>query len=126
MKNPPFLKNIKVLVWDFDGTLYQEKGKIKKEIHKNVIDKIATHKKVSKEKAASLFFELHNKLKSSTQTLLKLGIDKKYVLSGAWYSRAQLKYLKKDEKLKRMFVNFKHLTHIMNTNSENWTQSQHF
>lgn len=117
-KKPSWIKDIKVLVWDLDGTLYSEEGVIRKEIHKNVISIVSQHKKISFIEAKKLFYKLYNKFYSSTKTLLYLGVDKDYILAGSWYSQAQLKHLKKDQKLIEMFKKLKHLSHILSTNSE--------
>jgi len=110
------LKEIKVLVWDLDGTLYDEIPVIKKEIRSNVVKAISKVQLISLKQAEKLFAKTYKELNSSTKTMMKYGVDKKWILSGEWYNKAQLKYIKKDLRLKMMFDNLKNLIHIINTN----------
>jgi len=118
LTKPGWLDKIKVLVWDLDGTLYQEVPQMKKEIHNNVLKAIAKNQSVSLLKAEELFKEAYLQLHSSTRTLLHFGVNRDYVLSGDWYNQAQLKYLQKDPRLVKVFEKLAHLKHIINTNSE--------
>lgn len=116
MKKPKWIKDIKVLVWDLDGTLYNEIPEMKKQIHQNVINLISEAKSISLSEANELFWKMYSKVASSTQTLINCGVDKNKILSGYWYSDAQLKYLKKDQCLIKIFEQLKNLRHIINTN----------
>lgn len=118
MKKSGWLKDIKVLVWDVDGTLYQEIPEVKKEIHKKVIQAIVKAKSIAIKQAKELHYQLYKQYKSNTSVLLQLGVDKDYVLSGDWYSRVQLKYLEKDNELIKIFQELKSFKHIISTNSE--------
>jgi len=115
-ENPKWLKKIKVLVWDLDGTLYHGTSEIRNEIHSNVIKLISKKKKVSLEKAEELFWKKYKKVGSSTKTMMQLGVDDKVIFSGKWYSEAQLKGIKKDEDLILMFKKLANYRHIVNTN----------
>lgn len=117
MKKPSWINNIKVLIWDLDGTLYQELPEIKKEIHQNVIKAIVKTKSISFKKGEELYSQVYAQVKSNTKTLINLGVDKDYVLSGNWYNQAQLKYLKKDPDLVKVFKQLSNLRHIIDTNS---------
>jgi len=118
MKNKTWLNNIKVLVWDLDGTLYKEIPNVKAGIHRNIIIAIAKTKKISLNQAEVLFAKNYQKFKSNTKVLLKLGVDKEYIKSGGWYNKIQLQYLKKDPLLVDIFKKLHHLKHIISTNSE--------
>lgn len=111
-----WLSQIKVLIWDVDGTLYQEIPEIKEGVHENTINLISKAQIISKQDAEKLFWERYEKLGSRTQTLINCGVNREYVLSGEWYSQVQLKYLRKDERLVAMFGRLKHIRHIINTN----------
>ncbi|EKD62815.1 MAG: hypothetical protein ACD_52C00047G0002 [uncultured bacterium] len=113
---PKWLSSIKVLVWDLDGTLYQEIPEIKDGIHANAISLITQVKGISGEEAERVFQQAHEKLGSSTQTLIHLGVDKTYALSSEWYSDVQLKYLRRDERLVQLFVKLKSRRHLIDTN----------
>ena len=103
-KKPVWAKDIKVLVWDLDGTLYNEITEIKDGIHKNAFEAISKAKNLTLKKAEKLFWKGYKKLNSSTQTLIWSGVDRNYALSGIWYSNVQLKYLKKDKQLEKNFI----------------------
>jgi putative hydrolase of the HAD superfamily len=113
---PRWLSSIKVLVWDLDGTLYHEIEEIKEGIHANAIRLIRQVKVVSKKEAEELFQKTYQKLGSSTQALIHLGVDRTYALSSEWYSDVQLKYLKRDERLVQLFIKLKSWRHLIDTN----------
>lgn len=118
MKNLTWLNNIKVLVWDLDGTLYKEIPEVKAGIYKNAVQAIVKTKKISLNQAKVLFTKNYLKYKSNTKVLFKLGVDKKYIQSGDWYNKIQLQYLKKDPLLKDIFKKLPHFRHIISTNSK--------
>ena len=117
MDKPGWVKEIKVLVWDLDGTLYKEIPQVKAGIENKGIEVVAEANSLPLEKARKLFFSTREKLHSNTRTLLYLGVDREYVMSGDWFNRIQLKYLHKDTKLLAMFRQLKPLRHILSTNS---------
>lgn len=113
---PKWLSSIKVLVWDLDGTLYREIPEIKNGIHANAIACISRARAVSKSQAEELFEKTYQKLGSSTQTLIHLGVERAYVLSGEWYADVQLKFLKPDKKLVKTLAGLKNFRQFINTN----------
>lgn len=117
MEKPSWLKDIKVLVWDLDGTLYQEKPALKKEIYQHVLSLISQKKNINLQQAGKLYDQLHQKLKSSTLVLADCGIEKKIILEGEWFSLPQLKYLDEDPRISRLFSKLSKFKHIMLTNS---------
>ncbi|HUV47094.1 MAG TPA: HAD family hydrolase [Candidatus Bathyarchaeia archaeon] len=117
MDKPGWVKEIKVLVWDLDGTLYKEIPQVKAGIEKKCIEVVAEAESLSLEKAKELFFSTREKLKSNTRSLLYLGVDREYVMSGEWSNIFRLKYLRKDSNLLKMFQQLKALRHILSTNS---------
>lgn len=117
MKKPNWLKEIKVLIWDLDGTLYKEIPKMKKGIVANCIRSVAKARKISFAKAKTLFFKTHHLLKSSTMSLIKLGVDEEEVRKGHWFYVSQLHYLKKDKRTIKLFEELKNYRHILHTNS---------
>ncbi len=116
-RKPAWLKQIKVIIWDLDGTLYQEMPELKREIHDNAIDLIGRVKGISRKKAEKVFSLKYSQFGSSTKTLIDCGVDRTYVFSGEWYTKAQMKYLKRDERLGLIFKKLKDRRHILNTNS---------
>lgn len=113
---PKWLSSIKVLVWDLDGTLYKEIPEIKNGIHANAINLVTRVKGISGKEAERVFQRVYEKLGSSTQTLIHLGVDRTYALSSEWYSDVQLKYLTRDERLVQLFIKLKSWRHLIETN----------
>jgi len=117
IKRPNWLEEIKVLVWDLDGTLYKEIPQMKKEIHKNAVNLVKKAQAVSSKKAAEMFSKTYQQTKSNSLALVKLGVNREEVLKGDWYNLAQLKYLQSDSHLPLLFKKLKGLIHIIDTNS---------
>jgi len=115
---PNWIKDIKILVWDIDGTLYHENSKVKQAIYQNIIQLIIKTKGMDKKQAESLFYKLYRPTNSSTKVLLKLGVSPDYILSGKWYTSAQIKYLKSDLRLIHMLSQLKNYRQIVCTNSQ--------
>ena len=87
---PTWINKIKVLVWDVDGTLYQDIPVVRKRVRKNVIALIAQAQAVSLVRAEKLFSIKYRQLNSSGRTMLYYGVNRDYVLSGKWHARVQL------------------------------------
>jgi len=117
LKKPIWFNDIKVMVWDLDGTFYQDQEELRNMIGKRVVELIAQSQKISLGQAKQLFSKLYFKLNSSHKTMLACGVNKDYVLSGDWYAEAQFKFLKKDLRLNKLFKDLKRFKHILNTNS---------
>lgn len=117
LNKPSWIKDIKVLVWDLDGTLYKEIPEMRKGIVADCIKLVAEARKISFIKAKSLFLKTHENLKSSTMSLIKLGVDEEEVRKGHWFYVAQLHYLKKDKKTIKLFHQLRNYRHILHTNS---------
>jgi len=113
-----WIKEIKVLIWDLDGTLYHEIPELKKTILQNTVKVVAKTKRIPFPEAEKLFLKNYKRFKSNTKTLFHLGVDKDYVISGDWYNQAQLKFIKKDPLLANVFKKLQNLRHIIHTNSE--------
>jgi len=121
---PVWVDDIKVLVWDLDGTLYQEISEIKEGIHANAIKLICKTKSISPKKAEKIFWVAYNQVGSSTQALINCGVKKDKALAGKWYSEVQKKYLKEDKDLLEMFKKLKHLRHIISTNGASYSTKE--
>jgi len=113
-----WIKDIEVLIWDLDGTLYHEIPELKKAILQNAVKAVAKTKRIAFSEAEKLFLKNYERFKSNTKTLFHLGVDRDYVISGDWYNQAQLKFIKKDPLLADIFKKLQNLRHIIHTNSE--------
>ncbi|MBU0618903.1 HAD family hydrolase [Patescibacteria group bacterium] len=112
-------KDIKVLVWDLDGTLYKNTLTLSGAIHANAIKAVKKANSLSDEEAEQLFQQTYKQLASSTQTMIHCGVDRAYALSGKWYAEVQLKHLQHNQRLINMFDRLKPWRHIINTNGAN-------
>jgi FMN phosphatase YigB (HAD superfamily) len=114
------LENIKVILWDFDGTLYQLNDTIWKDMYEAQFKVIMNHTGWTYEKAV----EEHQKLykvvyQSGTETAAKLsGITTAAAVleTEQYYDRT--KYISYDQKLVDMFAALKNYRHIMFVNGK--------
>ncbi len=106
--------NIKVLIWDFDGTLYRMPAALEQDIRDAEYQTIIHHTGWSREKAEEEFKKLHKKIfPSATETVAKLGaisITEAAVEMEQYFDRA--KYLSRDEKLIELFAKLKGFRHF--------------
>ena len=112
--------DIKILVWDFDGTLYQLNDAIWKDIYEAQFRVIMDHTGWSHEKAVSEHTKLYKVIyQSGTFTAAKLaGISvAQAVLETEKYFDRE-KYIRRDEKLITMFDKLKQYRHIMFVNGK--------
>lgn len=108
------LKDIKILVWDFDGTLYKPIPQLWRDIREAEYRTIRDHTGWSKEKTVAEFERLHKKvIPSATATVARL--------SGITVARAATEmekyfdrrtYVARDEKLIELFSKLKHFRHM--------------
>lgn len=105
--------NLKVLIWDFDGTLYKPNPKLWKDVREAEYRVIMDHTGWSREKTIEQFVGLHKIVTpSATETVAKLaGISTSTaaVEMEKYYDRTR--YVSRDEKLIDLFNtlhNFKH------------------
>lgn len=110
-------KDIKVLIWDIDGTLYKMRPEIKKQYEEAEIKTITEHTGWSKEKANEEFQKLLPRFKSRTKTtafLSNISTKQAALESEVRINRAQ--YLDRDENLIHMFVLLSKYKHYLLVN----------
>ena len=108
-------KNIKVLVWDFDGTLYPPNRQLWQAVRQAEYKTIMTYTGWDKDKVVAEFNKLHQKrIPSATETVAYLsGITtaQAAVEMEQYFDRRQ--FLKRDVKLIKLFAQltgFRHVT----------------
>lgn len=115
--NPQFAK-VKVLIWDFDGTLYQPNHDLWHDIHEAEIRVICEYTEWTKEKAEEEFFKLHRTvIPSATETvahLCNISTPEAAKTFEQYYDRT--KYLTRDERLINLFKNLSGFTHYILAN----------
>ncbi len=109
---------VKVLIWDFDGTLYPPNPKLWQAVREAEYKTIAVHTGWPREKVIAEFERYHKKvLPSATETVGKLaGITTTAAAleMEGYYDRRD--YLKRDERLVTFFQHLGKLTHWMLAN----------
>ncbi len=112
------MKNIKVLIWDFDGTLYRPNTELFAAVREAEYQAIMEHTGWTREKAMEEFHKLHRvTIQSATAVIAKLcnmSIGQAAVESEKRFDRR--KYLHRDEKLIALFGKLKHFRHFILAN----------
>ena len=109
--------DIKVIIWDFDGTLYKMKPELSNALRQAELDTIALHKKWPKEKILAEFEKLHKTLSSATATVAQIsGISTSQAAfeSESLFDRRD--YLEKDDKIVSLFQSLPTVMHVLLTN----------
>lgn len=106
------LKNIKVLVWDVDGTLYQSIPDYSFLVEKKEYELLSRVKKIPLVVAKKLLREKKKIYKSATKTLVKLGCGDFRFVGRETETEDKAKFIKKDPRLLEVFkelIDFRHL-----------------
>lgn len=110
--------DVKVLIWDFDGTLYKPNPELFRDVRESEYRAIMEHTGWDREKATEEFHKLHNKtIQSATAVVSKLcniPIAAAAVESEKYFDRR--KYLRRDPRLSSMFERLKGFRHIIFAN----------
>ncbi len=112
-----YFHDIKVLIWDFDGTMYRPTPDLWKEIREAEYRTIMDHTGWTREKTVEEFANAHRVIPSATATVAKLSgmTTAQAALYGERYIDRK-KYLRRDEKLIGLLKALRHLTHYMLVN----------
>lgn len=109
---------VKVLIWDFDGTLYRPNLELWKEVREAEYRVIIAHLKINREKAVELFNRDYKIVTpSATQTVAKLSnitTAEAAVEMEEYYDRR--KFLKRDPQLVKLFTQLKYYQHFILAN----------
>lgn len=110
--------DVKVLIWDFDGTLYQPNEKLWHDIHDAEIRVICEKTGWPQEKAKEEFFKLHRTvIPSATETVAHICNISTPVAAKTfeqYYDRT--KYVTRDERLMTLFQKLSGYTHYILAN----------
>lgn len=119
------LAQVKVIIWDIDGTLYQDRPQLKKALREDVLKRVSKKLGVDEEEAGKILEKNYKKYSSSTQALLALGFN--------WEeARERLeecfeikkKFLKRDSRLVEMFNQLADFRHLIASNNPEDLSSQ--
>ena len=110
------LENIKILVWDVDGTLYQSIPELWLMMEKRQYQLLSRVKKISFTAAKELLMKKKKIYKSATKSLVKLGCGEIADVARKIDIRGKHGLIKKDLILLEMFKKLKKFRHLVLTN----------
>lgn len=116
------IKKIKVIVWDIDGTLYQDIPQLRKAIQADLLRRVEKKMGLGREAAVELLASNYQKFFSTSRVLLKLGFTWSEIearLEYCLYLKKQ--FLKKDPKLASVFSQLKPFRHLIASNNSQQT-----
>jgi putative hydrolase of the HAD superfamily len=99
MQVPPWIKSIKFLCFDVDGTLYRTVPALWDAIKEKILTKVMELRKSSQPEAQKYIDDRFKALGSSTKVLAELGIDAQEFFILAFSSVDVSKYISPDKKL---------------------------
>ncbi|MDH5533600.1 MAG: HAD family hydrolase [Candidatus Pacebacteria bacterium] len=113
------MKEIKLITWDLDGTLYPNSTDFSDEINRRKIEKVAKHLNISVQDAEVKFEQIRSKLLSHTKTLDYLGLDGSQFFLKLWEEMPLELFIKKNNRLVQLFdkIEFPHQALLTNSNS---------
>ncbi len=110
-------KDVKVIAWDLDTTLYRPIPELGEKFKEECIKEVANHKKIPLNEALILFEETRSHYDSSTMTLEALGVGDFSLVNNIQQRINKIGYLSKDEKLIKLFGKLKKFRHFIISNS---------
>lgn len=113
----PRFKDVKVIAWDVDTTLYKAIPELSIKFKKECIKEVARVENVSFEKAAEIFEKERAKFGSSTMALMRLGAGDFRTILTIQRKIGKQNYIKTDPKLLEMFKKLSKFRHFLITNS---------
>ena len=111
-------KNIKVIAWDLDTTLYRAIPALSLAFKNECIKEVAKKKNISFEAAQKIFEERRMRLGSSTMTLMELEVGDYNLIEKIQDRIGKVSYLKKDKKLPKLFAKLSSFRHFLMTNGK--------
>lgn len=118
----PLFKNIKVIAWDMDTTLYKPNSALGKAFLDGCVWELAKIKNISFKKAQKIFDRERNKTNSSSQVFLNLFKENTpaetfYKLWEIQRRIGKVNFLRKDPKLPELLRSLKNFRHFLISNS---------
>jgi len=116
---PAWLKNIKLIAWDLDGTLYPPMPIITNQIDQARFTTMAKHLQISFNEAKTKFRSMYARLHGTARVFNELGIDGEQFFINFWKDFDLSKYIEPDPKLLKFFkqVQNRGIKHALLTNS---------
>ena len=113
----PLFKNIKIIAWDVDTTLYKNIPELSLKFKEECIKVVAAVRNISYKEAENIFEDMRLKCGSSTMALRTLKAGDEKTLLEIQKKLHKQDYIKPDPKLLEMFNKLKKFRHFIITNS---------
>lgn len=114
---PEWIKTLKWIGWDLDGTLYPTPLILSVAINTKKIEAVAHHLHCSPEEAQRTFDQKLAEVKSNTIALNELGLDGERFFLEIWDHLHLSEYISPDSELVSLFSQVVHVSHAILTNS---------
>lgn len=108
---------IKAIIWDIDGTLYQDVPRLRQVIRKRVYQELAKALRIEVEEAEKKFTKKYQEVGGTTKTLIRLGVDGMAMIDKIFSQIEFSQYLQKDPKLTTLFQSLRSWRHLILTNN---------
>jgi len=109
-------KDIKVLVWDMDGTLYKSSPELSRLVKKKEYEILARRKGISLVEAENLFETKRKTCPSGTEVLIREGCGSYFKVLSKTDPVITSRFIKKDPKLVAMLAKLKDYRHLILAN----------
>jgi len=100
--NPTWIKQIKLIAWDLDGTLYPDSPKLHEAIRQEQLKAVADKLGVDIHETEDKFNQIYEQLHSHTKTLDFLGINGQQFFLDVWQKMNLANYIHKNKKLSEL------------------------
>lgn len=110
--NPSWIKKIKLVAWDLDGTLYQPNRQLEQAIDQLKFETVAKKLEVGLREAKDQFKQVYQKLNSNTKTLNHFGLDGQQFFIDAWLELDLEKYIPPNPELAKNLKRLKSETNL--------------
>lgn len=112
-----WIKQLKVLAWDLDGTLYPSTPPLNRAIDEAIVSALAAARATSLQDARHYYETTKATLKSSTKVLNSVGIDGQKFFIDLWNTLPLERYIAPNNELAALFTQPLPLQHYLHTNS---------
>lgn len=111
------LAQVKVIIWDLDGTLYQDAPGLSELIRSEIYKRLAKAMGVSVEEAQREYDKKYQEVEGATKTLETFGLNGIEIVDEVFERIDFSRYLKKNPKLPVLFASLASFRHILLTNN---------
>ncbi len=112
-----WVPDIKAIVWDLDGTLYQDVPELYQAFEKKLLNVYGQLRKIKGKKTHDEFYSRYKKLGSKTKVLNSIGADGRTLMSTITAEMDYERFLKKDTRLKHLIGELSQVRHYILTNA---------